>query len=520
MLARLKIALLFCALSLVWVAGCSSGTQQIAQQTPDGSETTEPTDSSSQNEGTAPDDASNDAAAAAETTTPTPAPTPIPTVGSYGSIADFVGSPDALSLARGLRNRLVALSGCTAAPPGMLTIDPGHFDALVAAVPDQPARNALTSAIAQVSEADQTCASDSNAWAAMMRSALNDLVAFESAVGSTPVSATAMDTKPNESADLTLLTSDIVSMNDRLYSALTSRNPIQASNVWWASSHLAHARGLRSLAANGAPVDALMLGDSTMAFLAPPVALTDATGLSIANVAVDGSRIGTQAALADEFISAAVPDGGSTTVVWGLTTIAFFRTCPSGPDSAIDYLAVQNAAFAPIPELAAVDPLDRLLGSDPVNPSYGGTTLAEEAATRHPDNWVYGARAAVPAADNPDARARQVDRWASTFDDPSVCDAEFAFLEAEAADLRARGHRVVLLAMPLSDDLTAMHPDGRAAHQAVVDRIGASARNVGVEFVDFSSTLTNDQFRDLTHVNTTGSDAMRPLLAELFVVPS
>lgn len=490
-------------------------------QTPAGDDaTTEPDDGTSaaaQDGGQS--SAEDGGADAAEVADPTPAPTPLPTVGTYASIDDFVGSGDAITLSRGLRNRMILLTGCTAdVPVGAIATNDEHVAAIIAAVPDAGASGSLQTAIGHIDQADAACGTDAAAWATSMRSALGELQQVEAAFGGPPADAVDVGPHPDDNADLRHVSTDLTSMNDRLYAALSGRNAIQASNVWYASAHLAHARGLSALGAQGQSPEAVVIGDSTAAFLAPPQALADQTGFTVANLGIDGSRLGTHIAVVDQFLELSP---GTQTVIWPLTTLMFFRDCPFEADGAVDNVATQQAAFAPIPELAALAPIDRLVGgTDPNGPIYGGTTINEDATKRYPEGWVFGTRQFINIEVNPEGEQNQVNRWSSTFNDPQVCNAEFAALQAKATELRESGRRVVLVAGPLSNDLTILHPEGRPAHDAVVARMAQTASDAGVEFVNLSASISEDQFRDLTHVNTAGAAATVSLLAEALVVPT
>jgi len=448
-----------------------------------------------------------------------PAPTPIPTVGTYPTVADFIGSSDAITLSRGLRNRMILLTGCTDDfPADAIATDDSHVAAIIAAVPDATASAALSSALAHIDDADAACGIDAASWAAAMRRSLGDLQQVESALGTPPEFALDVGPHPDDANDLRQVSTDLASMNDRIYTALSGRNPIQASNLWYASGHLAHARGMHALTVAGTPPEAVLIGDSTTAFLAPPQPLADRAGFTVANLGIDGSRLGTHIAAIDQVLELS-PE--TRTIIWPLTTLMFFRSCPTGADSIVDNIAAQQAAFAAIPELAALPPIERLLGgTDPEGPMYGGTTINDDATKRYPDGWVYGTRQIVDMVSNPEGEQNQVNRWASTFNNPQVCDAEFAALEAKSRELRESGRRVVLVAGPLSNDLTGMHPDGRPAHDEVVARMAQVAAAADVEFIDLSATLSEDQFRDLTHVNLQGADTSVALLGDALVVPS
>jgi len=457
-------------------------------------------------------DEESEGSGAAEAGDSPPAPTPIPTVGTYATMADFIGSGDAITLSRGF-------TGCADDfPAGAIETNDEHIAAIIAAMPDASASTALTTALGHIDEADAACGTDAATWASGMRRALGELEQVEATLGTRPESALDVGVHPDDAADLRHVSTDLASMNDRLYAALSGRNPIQASNVWFASGHLAHARGLHALTIAGAPAEAVLLGDSTAAYLAPPEALSEQVGFTVANLGIDGSRLGTQIAIIDQVLELS-PE--TRTVIWPLTTLMFFRSCPDGADTAVDNIAVQRAAFAPIPELAALPPIERLLGgSDPAGPIYGGTTINEDATKRYPNGWVYGTRQIIDLVSNPEAEQNQRNRWTSTFDNPQVCDSEFAALEAKARQLRESGRRVVLIAGPLSNDLTDIHPDGRPAHQEVVTRMAQTAAAADVEFIDLSDTIGEDQFRDLTHVNLQGAETSVALLADALVVPT
>jgi hypothetical protein len=84
-------------------------------------------------------------------------------------------------------------------------------------------------------------------------------------------------------------------------------------------------------------------------------------------------------------------------------------------------------------------------------------------------------------------------------------------------DLRERGHEVVLVTLPVTDDFVELHPDGTADVEDFRAAIGSIATDTGALWVDYlDRDFPTDQFADTHHLNAEGSTALtNDLRAEL-----
>jgi lysophospholipase L1-like esterase len=72
-------------------------------------------------------------------------------------------------------------------------------------------------------------------------------------------------------------------------------------------------------------------------------------------------------------------------------------------------------------------------------------------------------------------------------------------------DLSRRGHRVVLVVLPVTDELRALHPGGAASWHAYRKAVDDLAEQAGLRLVDLADAVEPDGFADLHHVNARGS---------------
>jgi hypothetical protein len=82
------------------------------------------------------------------------------------------------------------------------------------------------------------------------------------------------------------------------------------------------------------------------------------------------------------------------------------------------------------------------------------------------------------------------------------------------AGLQAEGIEVVLVLMPLTDDLVALHPNGEADVAAGMRALEAEAEAAGVELLRYDSGPWPEEiFADPLHLNGQGTEIFSELVA-------
>lgn len=453
----------------------------------------------------------------------------VPLVDRDPDLADFVGSDDAFVIADGLRDRLFLQLGCDGAEPpdGIVRPTKMAVAAAIASVPSETARGYLRDAVVAMDAADEACNDDVSTWIDETRAALTHLQKFESALGSTPTSAFAIEASDGDAVDLTQLSADIAVILDRTYAGLTGRNPVQASNVWYSSGHLAHVRGIRRLMAEKQPLDGLIVGDSTAALGVNAHALTRAVDNRFANVAINGARLNVQIDTTNQLLdltraTAGDEQGSVDTIVWFIQTISFIRLCPTSDLGIGQILASQDAAFASVEWLQPFQPMDRVFGFDASAPRYKGTQLDDDTY-RQFNTWDYGMKDPITTF-APDLEQNQIDVWSSVLVAEDICRSELQRVEDTIAQWEREGIDVVVLVPPISEDMAGISPNGWAIHEQVVDELQDVVDATGADLADASRAVDENLFRDLLHIVEAGKpailDVLTPVVAEVVDGPS
>lgn len=95
-----------------------------------------------------------------------------------------------------------------------------------------------------------------------------------------------------------------------------------------------------------------------------------------------------------------------------------------------------------------------------------------------------------------------------------------AALARLAGDLADRGHQVVLLVLPVTDDYQALHPGGPADFDAFLDEAAEVAEQAGADLVDAHDWAPGDEvFADTHHLNGAGAAAFSAALPGLLPAP-
>lgn len=445
-----------------------------------------------------------------------PAAAPIQREGKDPALDGFPGSTEARTLASELRERLVLQSGCRPGEPPSVSSD---FTEAMEAIPSERARSSFEDVMAALDRADSVC-DDFAAWSGHLDDAIRAILDLEAAFGTVPASAIELP-RIREVADVetdpTRVSVDAMMAYDRAYTALTGRNGIQGSDFWYSSGHLGHVRGIRSLLAQGVVPELLAVGDSTTALSVDPVQLRDQTGILSANVAINGARLHAQIPVANQLLSliGGSAPGTKPTIVWGVQTLTFFRGCPTSDDGISSVLGSQQEAFMPIARLRDMPALDRLLGADSAAPHYRGTQIDDDTYRQY-DVWHFGGKD-PELKPKPEAKARQIQQWSGVLKGAAICETEVDRFVEQVDEWERAGHRVVVFAVPLSDELAAFAPDGRDDHDDLVARLRDSITGVDGELVDLTDALDDAHYWDLLHLDSRGKQVVTERVAAAVV---
>jgi len=199
------------------------------------------------------------------------------------------------------------------------------------------------------------------------------------------------------------------------------------------------------------------------------------------------------------------------TVVIGVTSWGAIVPCDDARTTLLTaYDDSRARAFAGLADWSGVPDAVRTIGE----PETAYTSpLLDRYRRSHPD----GGQGQFQDADalHADAVQAQVAYHTRLFADPRVCEDAASSFETEVTDLVAAGERVIIVAMPVSEAMAALHPDRRAGHDALFERYRETADAAGAEFLDLSTALSEDQFRDPAHP---GPDGRRVLTDALVAV--
>lgn len=403
---------------------------------------------------------------------------------TYETLVEFYGSPAAVALAGGLRDRLIAQLGCASIEPPARYVATSEADvqAALASIPDAFVAGFFAELFARQAIADQRCA-DPDGWLEAERGLLAFATNFETLRGeSSGDLATGF-------ADGPAVASAVVSLYERLYRFLLSSPADEASDLWLSSAHFAHVRRA-SLDVGGAELDAIVTGGAALS-AAIDFRLLNVGEMEVFNATGVGDSLVADVALVDQLLDEAT---GSTVVLWGIHAESLLTPCASTekPQAVVRQLAGQRgllllAGLSTFAEIG-VDGSDSILaGFDPAT-----------GDSRSAPNGTNFARAASQISD---VRGR--------FENADVCSSAVEFVAGNVKRWSAAGHRVVLFAVPISPTLGSAAGEGEVLAKSVADL--ETAAGPLVNFSDFSRWLTDPgYFYDLYAVNDVG----RPLTTE------
>ncbi len=296
--------------------------------------------------------------------------------------------------------------------------------------------------------------------------------------------------------------------NDDVFLALTGTLPaVFGSEFWYNANSIVH---LIDIAQTDEPIDVLMMGPSTSLRGFDPLALTERLDAGFYNASLGALPLDLQmpwyTALTDAGFAALAP----TTVVLGVNTWIEFRTCDSlqidKVDSAEDLRGQAFVSVADAPEAM------RLIGGS--EPTYSGVLLDANRGVFDPDG--RGRALLVEEFDQSVFDVQiEINTTQQVFD-AEACPGRVASERALIDRIAADGHDVVLVVLPTSDAMAALHPDGRAGHDASVERYRAIASDIGGRVIDLSDAAPDELFVDLTHLGSPGRDLITDAIVQDF----
>lgn len=412
----------------------------------------------------------------------------------YATLAEYVGQPEAIDLAAMVRDRLVMQTGCLPlderAPRSVLV------ERLLEALPDQAIREAVRTGFVTAAEADTHCNVDQAAWT---RASLRTVDQFLR-VGELLDEVTARVERPAADccdADVTAVTSLLAMASDEIYATLRVRPDKQASEFWDSYAHLHHVRTMSAFAADETKtISTIVLGSSVVARGIEAAVLPETYNLGMQGTHQPHAVYTAEAALRLH--------PGIDTIVWGQQSSEMFGCIDRISDNQRALLERRNNAFAPVVWTAGFPADDILLGTGTAAPKYQGTKLdaaAIEAYSR------YEAGDLSPPGEGPKQEAvderleTAVDWWTA---EKQLCQSRIDIALNAGAEWVASGRRVVLVFWPLSPTIRSLHPDGPELHDRILDDVRAQAEAKGIEVLNLSTLLPDEDFLDLTHLDLSG----------------
>ena len=412
-----------------------------------------------------------------------------------GDLTHLRGSEIARTLLHGVRDRLILQTGCVgldAIPSQIDLAHPADVAAAVERIPDDDIARMFIALFEQITVADTSCEVDISFPSI---DAVSQLEELNIALGARPVEGPGLNIS-SDRPDNHISVGAAVAY-DRLFALLSSAGPVHASDLWFSSTHLAHARGLQQLIEANDPPTTLLLGSSVVARAGGLAVIDDRLPDDrVVSLALAGATRPVHVALANEAIDAAQ---SVEMIVWGQSTNALFdQSCDVSDAQLINtVLDLQREAFvAGQPDVA---PTVRLLGFDG---HYRNTPIHDSAVALHGE-WDRGEMVAFNGRDE----ARRDDQrpgLVARYRQPATCDVYFETISQAVEGWQASGIDVVLVATPIPDKMAELHPQGRSGHGEVIERLSDLAERLDARFIDLSDSVDDADFFDFTHVNAQG----------------
>ncbi|MFP5489508.1 MAG: hypothetical protein ACLGHQ_14535 [Acidimicrobiia bacterium] len=284
-----------------------------------------------------------------------------------------------------------------------------------------------------------------------------------------------------------------------------------AGEFWFQSDQVGHTVELLELGADRVgDIDVVLLGPSTVKRGLDARLLGDATGRPSYNAAVGALAFDLQASWYEALRDLGV---APTTVVVGLNPWIEFEACPEPQRSRV--LAAderRTGAFASVGDMAAIEPATRFTGvTEPAGPATYSSALLDNYRA----NWMAagGGASTVDDTPAPEVEALQVEQFLAqplTELCPERLDRTEQLLRRIATDV----DELVVVALPTSERMIGLHPDGGTAHDAVVERYRTMTERAGGRFLDRTDAAPDEWFVDLTHLGASGRAELTAELAE------
>lgn len=308
-------------------------------------------------------------------------------------------------------------------------------------------------------------------------------------------------------AAATAITGSVSGALDGWRSATAPGHRGLGSALWANSDQMGHSRMVQQVLAETERIDLLIVGDSATKRGFDPIRLGDDLGEVAVVTGIDGVLPAQYELWLEDLAGiGARPER----VVFSITP--WTAAVPCGdlrPPIHVATSEARSAAFADIDAVAGTDPSTRILGGT-------SDTYRSPLLDTYSDLFVDDGRGlyAGPQAPSSDGLARQQDVYRALFADVSACEEWIDGLGAALDAVVADGRDAVVVAMPVSAALAAVHPDGRDGLRGLIDPFEAAAVERGVPFLDFTDLLADADFADLTHPDESGRDRLTERLRD------
>ncbi|MDH4168655.1 MAG: hypothetical protein OEW42_03615 [Acidimicrobiia bacterium] len=313
--------------------------------------------------------------------------------------------------------------------------------------------------------------------------------------------------EPGPDHETLVVTGRVTAALDRYYGRMNSGRDSTASGIWGNRDRLFAASWIRDLLASGSTLDVLVVGSSVPKRAYDPAQLSAGLGRVAGNAGAGGSTPEMMAPWLDEIRSTVQP----STIIWGISGSDLYGYCMVEERLVAYEESARNRRQGFAPLVNGPQPgWTHLLG--PIDAtSYADTLILDTAFT----DYEPGTRGRSVNLERP--LRKTIDRLmgvhAAELAAADLCVARFAAFNDALTALVADGVEVIVVALPMLDELAAMHPDGVSGPQEELAGVGGSLP-VGVRFLDHSAPLDDELFADTFHVTEVGRALLTDRLIE------
>ncbi|MEQ8841944.1 MAG: SGNH/GDSL hydrolase family protein [Acidimicrobiales bacterium] len=406
---------------------------------------------------------------------------------------------------------------CGSATTGTADEATAELTDLVLAIPSPDLQEIVGDALRVIGDAAAPCASFA-AWAPRMSAAADALdtataaaVADDSLdtwIGSDEAAglATAVEQRlidlpecddPPSEEDGLALAGTLTSAVDRWRHAIRPGFASGSSAYWWSSDALGHSLMVQDVLADEGRIDVVVIGDSAVKLGFDPIALGDGLEQVAVGLGINGMVIGQYATWLDELDGLGAEPG---LVVLQVAPYQSLYACgdlrPALQQGARER---RGDAFARVAGLADIDPSRRVSGG--TSGTYDSLLLDTYA-----DFFAPGGRGLADPSRDAITEAEfdnMVDVYTAIYGNPPCTDWADA-LDTTLTQIEAAGATAVVVDMPVSSELDAIHQNSTNAQEDLTAPFALVADAHGVDFLDFSDLLGDDDFRDVVHPNPAG----------------